>query len=377
MYNRRMSSDELNIEDRAELERYLIAQGHCAPGDVKVHDVLAGGVSGRTVRVAFADGREWVLKQALAKLRVQADWFSDPRRIHREALGMKVLGELTPPGSIPKLIFDDEQHHVLGMEAVRQPHENWKTRMLGGRADALFADLFGQLLGRIHRGSAERREELSPIFADRSFFESLRIEPYYTFSASQDSRAAAFYEHLVADTRATTTALVHGDYSPKNVLIVDGRTVSERVDTQSRINPEGEFEIVCKPKGGPWPLVLLDHEVCHWGDPAFDVGFALTHFLSKAHHRPKIRSAFRTMAITFHTMYRMAFLTGDSLQPDDDHEVRHTLGCLLARVIGRSPLEYLTPEERAHQREAVVRLIQDLPRDVPELIARFVQEIER
>ena len=47
---------------------------------------------------------------------------------------------------------------------------------------------------------------------------------------------------------------MHGDYSPKNILLYRDR------------------------------LVLLDHEVIHFGDPAFDVGFSLTHLLSKALH---------------------------------------------------------------------------------------------
>lgn len=371
-----MSSDELDIEQRPALQSYL--QSRFSPqGEFEIieFEVLAGGVSSRTVRVKLRGGQEWVLKQALAKLRVKADWFSDPRRVHREALGMRALGELTPPGSVPKLIFDDETHHVLAMEAVPQPHENWKARMLAGRADAHFAAYFGSLLGQIHRGSAERSGELAHQFADRSFFESLRLEPYYSYSAVQEPRAAAFYERLIAETRATTTALVHGDYSPKNVLIVDGRTLSERVTTTSRIVSEGEFEVHCEPKPGPFPLVLLDHEVCHWGDPAFDVGFALTHFLSKAHHRPQIRSAFVGMATMFHSIYAACF-TPDATPPSAAGRVRHTLGCLLARVVGRSPLEYLSSVERERQREAVVRLILDEPRDIPELIKRFVKEIE-
>jgi hypothetical protein len=256
---------------------------------------------------------------------------------------MQVLGELTPPCSVPKLIFDDEHHHVLAMEAVPRPHENWKTQMLAGRAESQYAGLFGGLLGKIHVGSRGRDDELSKTFADRSFFESLRIEPYYVYSAGQVPRAARFYEALIADTRATAAALVHGDYSPKNVLIHHDR------------------------------LVLLDHEVIHWGDPGFDVGFALTHFLSKAHHKPAIRNAFVSMARFFHTVY-CGTIGAD--EPGEPSRVRHTLGCLLARVVGRSPLEYLTPEERDRQREAVVRLMHDVPRDVPELIERFVREIE-
>ena len=156
-----MKADDLDIENRAALQKYL--RNNFSPAEefeIREFEVLAGGVSSRTVRVLLAGGQEWVLKQALAKLRVAADWFSDPRRVHREALGMKVLAELTPPGSVPKLIFDDEHHHVLAMEAVPRPHENWKTRMLAGHVEERHAHNFGRLLGIIQARSGARCNEL-------------------------------------------------------------------------------------------------------------------------------------------------------------------------------------------------------------------------
>src|SRR5688500_6116307 len=111
-----MAAKSLDIDNRAALQHYL--DRNFAPSSdfvLREFRVLAVGVSSRTVLVDFGFGARWVLKQALAKLRVQADWFSDPRRVHREALGMRVRAELVP-GSVPRLIFDDETHHVLGME---------------------------------------------------------------------------------------------------------------------------------------------------------------------------------------------------------------------------------------------------------------------
>ena len=346
-----MAAESLDIENRDELQRYLERNFTRAEEyEIREFRVLAGGVSSRTVLVDFGFGARWVLKQALAKLRVQADWFSDPRRVHREALGMRVLADLVP-GSVPRLIFDDETHHVLGMEAVPEPHENWKSMLLAGNVDPKFATQFGELLAKIHDRSFDH-ETFPQAFDDRTFFETLRVEPYYAYSASQEPRAVAFLTQLIADTRATRLTLVHGDYSPKNVLIHADR------------------------------IVLLDHEVIHWGDPAFDVGFALCHFLSKAHHVPRLRSEFAGLADAFWTVYVEKFVAPRVIFDALGSEfygtcARQTLGCLLARVVGRSPLEYLSAEERARQREAVVRLIRKVPLDVPELIERFLQEIER
>lgn len=308
---------------------------------------LAGGVSNKTVLVERAGGEAWVLKQALPKLRVKADWFSDPARIRREALALQWLPQLAPAGSITPLVFEEPNQFLLAMRAVPQPHENWKSLLLSGRGlRPRHVRQFGAIIGTIHRSAWERREELEPLFADRSFFESLRVEPYYAYTAQQTPRAAPFLHALIDATRATRRTLVHGDYSPKNILV---------------------------PRGGR--LVLLDHEVIHWGDPAFDVGFALTHLLSKAHHLPAYRDAFANAAILFWQTYLDS--VGDvPWRPDvEPAAVAHTLGCLLARVAGRSPLEYLSADERNRQLAAAVELTRRPPATVGELVKGFVEKV--
>ena len=285
-----------------------------------------------------------MLKQALAKLRVAVDWFSDPDRIGREALGLRWLAELAPSGSTTPLVFEDPANHLLAMRAVPPPHENWKTMLLAGDVQTEHVAEFGRLLGTIHARSWERRADLAPLFDDRSFFESLRVEPYYLYTAERVPKAADFLHRLVADTRARRLALVHGDYSPKNVLVHAGR------------------------------LVLLDHEVIHWGDPAFDLGFAMAHLLSKARHVPTYRERLPDMASLFFAAHTAALGAAPWAGGLEMHAVRHALGCLLARVAGRSPLEYLTPEQRRWQRERVVALMAAPPAEVTELVKSFVSE---
>jgi tRNA A-37 threonylcarbamoyl transferase component Bud32 len=330
----------LDIEDAPALVKYLRRTGRIGRDETPTIRVLAGGVSNRTVRVERPGGEAWVLKQALAKLRVEADWFGDPARVQREAQGMRALRQLAPPGTITPLVFEDPAHHLLAMGAVPEPHENFKTMLLAGRIDVGLVESFGRLLGRIHRGARERRAELADAFADRSHFESLRLEPYYGFAAKNAPAAAPFLRALIDETRAQDDTLVHGDYSPKNVLVRDGR------------------------------LTLLDHEVIHWGDGMFDIGFSLTHLLSKAHHRPDRRADFARAAHA----YLAAYLSeaGPLSASAEARAVRHTLGCLLARVAGRSPLEYLDAAERARQRATVESLLSDPPRRLDALIDEFV-----
>lgn len=288
-----------------------------------------------------------MLKQALEKLRVEVDWFSDPKRIHREALGLRWLAELAPPGAITPLVFEDHENLLLAMEAVPDPHENWKTMLLEGRLERDHVEQFGRLLGTIHRGGHERRGEAARVFEDRSFFESLRLEPYYGYAAERVPGAAVFLRALIGETRARRDTLVHGDYSPKNVLVREGK------------------------------LVLLDHEVIHFGEPAFDLGFSLTHFLSKAHHLPAERDAFADAARSHWSTYREEI--GDPPWAGDleGRAVRHALGCLLARVAGRSPLEYLVPEERERQRGVVLSMMGATPETVSGLTEGFVEEISQ
>jgi len=271
------------------------------------------------------------------------EWLSDPRRIEREALGMQHLARLGPPGAITPLIFLDPAEHLLAMAAVPQPHENWKTMLLAGRVEAGHIEQFARLLGAIHRRGWEDRAAIGPLFNDRTFFESLRLEPYYQYTAQKVPAAADFLHALVAQTRATRQTLVHGDFSPKNVLVHQDR------------------------------LVLLDHEVIHFGDGAFDLGFALTHLLAKAFHLEQHRQAFADAALQFWAEYRRAL--GDVPWADDleTRAVRHTLGCLLARCRGRSPLEYLASSERDELSATVVYLMQSPPNRLSELACKLLE----
>ncbi len=332
----------MDIEQPEQLAAFLHSKGLIAPGEPLHSRVLTGGVSNRTVWVDRPGGEAWVLKQALAQLRVQAEWFSSPERIHREAAGMRCLGELLPPGNVPAFLFEDEVEHVIGMSAVPQPHRNWKAMLLEGGLQDEHVIQFGSILAAIHRRGAEPGRKLGEIFADRSYFESLRLEPYYLFTANQVPQAVKFLNDLVAETRQQRLTLVHGDYSPKNILVYNDR------------------------------LVLLDHEVIHFGDPAFDLGFSLTHLLSKAHHLADRRQDFARAAGLYWRTYLQQLGPVPWLADLEERAVRHTLGCLLARVAGRSPLEYLSALERQHQQAYVLSLMDSVPARLPDLIERFV-----
>jgi len=331
----------LDISDSDPLRRYLIENGLIKPGDTPVVEKLGGGVSCHTFRVICQGRSKFVIKQALPRLNVASRWLSSPARAHREALGIQALRKLLPGETVPALIFEDEMNHVLVIESVEPPHENWKHQLLGGVLSKDLASQFGRVLASIHVGAFHRAAEMEPVFRDTSFFETLRMEAYYEYTGRQVPSAAQFIENLLAETRQHRVTLVHGDYSPKNVLIREGK------------------------------LILLDHETIHWGDPMFDIGFSLTHFLSKANHLPLHRKEFLQLAESYLQTYRQSI--GPAIW-NDNHEsraVRHTLACLLARVHGRSPLEYLSPAARERQASRVLQLMANPARRISALLTDF------
>ena len=333
----------INIENENELLTYLRDQGHLLSGEMGRVEILRGGVSNRTVLLERSNGESWVLKQALSKLRVKEDWFSEPHRIQLEARGMQWLAKLSPPGSIPRLVFLDESRNILAMEAVPQPHYNYKALLLNGQIQMEYFRQFGALLGTIHSQAGIFRKDIAETFADRSFFETLRMEPYYEFTATKIPSAKAFLEALCRQCRSHCYTIVHGDYSPKNILIHRDK------------------------------LVLLDHEVIHFGDGTFDIGFALCHLLSKANHLRKGRRLMIEGALLFCRAY---LEVNPHWNPErEQRAVDHTLACLLARVHGRSPHDYFSSESQQVQTQITSQLIGQRPADLKSLILTFEQKL--
>ena len=327
----------VDIENHAQLNDYLIANEWVESGSKIGMNNLNGGVSAKTVWVTLPNEKQLVLKQGLEKLRVAADWYCSPERTATEARALLWLNEILP-GAVPKFAFWDAENYILGMHAVKLPHTNLKTDLLAGQINPDMIKQTGEILGTIHRRGSDH-PEVKKSFSNRHFFEVLRLEPYYQYTGSIVPATMAFMNALIKDTRKVQTTAVHGDYSPKNMLVKDNR------------------------------IVLLDHEVMHLGDPAFDVGFMLSHLLSKANHLPANRHEFINAAQHFWKYYTLNNpITASAIE---ERAVRHTIGCLLARVKGRSPLEYLEENSRSKQLKIGQSLITNTPIKLHELFSNY------
>ncbi|HEV7574944.1 MAG TPA: aminoglycoside phosphotransferase family protein, partial [Caldimonas sp.] len=227
----------------------LVELGLAARDERLVGAALAGGVSSDIWRIDTARGPVCA-KRALAQLRVAADWRAPVERNRYEARWLKVANA-AQPGAAPRVLG---QHPGLGVLVMTwlapAEHRLWKESLREGDADVATARAVGATLGRIHAYSAARPELAAQFDSDAIFF-AIRLEPYLLAAARRHADLAAALEALVATTRATKLALVHGDVSPKNIVV--GRD-------------------------GP---VLLDAECAWWGDPAFDLAFCLNHLLLK------------------------------------------------------------------------------------------------
>jgi tRNA A-37 threonylcarbamoyl transferase component Bud32 len=230
---------------------------------------------------------------------------------HRD-YALRLAGEMSP-GHVPQVIDVNPDTCVIVIEAAHGSSVTWKDELFAGHVAAHVPERLGELLGTWHSETAARRSELLPLFNDYDAFEQLRIGPYHRTVAARAPELAGAIEAVIVTMEATRTCLVHGDFSPKNVLV------------------------------GPDLLWVIDFEVAHFGDPAFDVAFMLTHLLLKAVHQPADASAYRHAFDRLLAAYRSA--VHPDLLPSGVYLTSH-LGCLLAaRAIGKSPAEYLTAPE--------------------------------
>ena len=219
------------------------------------------------------------------------------------------------------------------------------------------------MLATIHRRSAEwpAPSPLPQVFADRSFFEATRLERYYDHTASQVPAARAFMEALADESWNRRLTLVHGDYGPKNLLILPADGDNAGAGTEP----------------GP-SVVLLGHELLHWGDPAFDVGFALAHLLSLANHLSARRAALsrRRHSVLHHLRRHPRPRPPRRRRPSRWPSATPSAACWPTSPAG-PPLTYLTPPEQQCQQQAVLAMMLQPPATLAELIQGFVGGIGR
>ena len=292
--------------------------GLCRQDETPHAESLAGGVSSEIWRVDLASGPVCV-KRALPRLRVAQVWEAPVSRNRYEYEWFHTAAAAAPQ-AVPKVIAHDDSAFVMEyLDPVRHPL--WKDLLRQGRADPAFAAQVGRTLAAIHSATTE----VAALFPTDEIFYAIRLEPYLVATGRRHPDLAENLGFLVQRTAGTRLCLVHGDVSPKNIL------------------------------AGPQGPIFLDAECAWYGDPAFDLAFCLNHLLLKCLWVPRAKAAFLEC---FDALSR-SYLQNVSFEGVEARTASLLPGLLLARVDGKSPVEYLTEEsQKAHVRRIARPLIQ-------------------
>ena len=301
---------EKELLDETTVVAYLTNRGIIS-GPAEVEE-LTGGVS-NVVLAVKAGAKDLVLKQALPQLKVAAVWKADQRRAIVEATGMKLLHSITPT-SVPELIDFDPEDFTLTMERLPRECTVWKSDLLSGVIKPSIGADLGKILATWHNFGADSKESRNAYMED-SLFDQLRVTPFYRAVAKVNPALDARIQELITEISTLKITLVHGDFSPKNIMITG----------------------VDKP-------IVLDFEVMHTGNPVFDLGFVSAHLLCKylRTEDPAHKNPLRETALAFIDSY--ARTCNIEVAKSLPH---HVAVIALARVEGVSPVNYLDEAGKA------------------------------
>lgn len=299
-------------------------------------EVLTGGVSNVVLAIS-GEGKDLVLKQALPELRVASKWIVDQRRALVEARAIETFHKLTPE-NVPKLYDADPDQFILIIERAPRTMTIWKDDLLSGSIQPNVAKHLGHILGLWHKFTA-RDAAILQEFQEDSLFEQLRIGPFYRTIATKHESIAERISTLIAELVENKSCLVHGDYSPKNILT------------------EGQSKVI-----------VLDFEVAHTGNPVFDLGFLLAHLLCKAEmfQEEETKLSLGQAADAFVHAYEQSFegTVAASLS-------WHVAAIALARIDGQSPVSYLDFAAQERLRSRTLAILQsEAPPTITEIFSQ-------
>lgn len=331
---------ELTLELTPEtLPGYLRERGLVERDDELDVEELGGGVSNVILRYA-ANGGCGVVKQSRPRLRVEAVWLADVRRVLNERDAIAALEPRLPAGSVPEVTFTDAEHMAFGMRCAPPDAPLWKPLLLSGLLEPERATQAGALLRRIH-DSTRDDPALERRFVCEPLLEQNRLDPWYRATAERHPELAEIIQYAGGRLLAVRTVLVHGDFVPKNMFLL------------------------------PDQLLLLDYEVTHYGNPGYDVATFVNHMLLKGLRFAEHRGGFLELARRFWDAYVEGMPPGDRALAEDEGVLQ--LGALmLARVDGKSRVEYLVDHPGAdHARELGRWLLRSRPATFEEVFDRY------
>lgn len=326
-------------DPRVGVQDFLRRYGLLDVGEAAQLTPLTGGVSSDLWKVDLP-GRTLCVKGALAQLKVERQWRAPTSRNRVEYQWLRFAAAVAP-GQVPRVLAHDERAGLFAMQYLPpRDHPVWKAQLLAGTVRPQDAEAVGDLVGRLHAASAAD-PATRVTFATDENFDALRIDPYYRVTARANSDLAARIYELADRTAGTHLAVVHGDVSPKNILL------------------------------GPRGPVLIDAECAWFGDPAFDLAFCLTHLLLKAVVLPTHSGDLHRSA----TALLEAHSRRIDWEPVEAFAAR--VAALLplfalARIDGASPVEYLDAAQQQHVRGLARTLLRTTDATVADILSAWL-----
>jgi aminoglycoside phosphotransferase (APT) family kinase protein len=340
----RQGNSEASLPDETDQRSTALVEelGLARPGEIIAVRPLGGGVASDIAVVSLAD-RDICIKFALPRLKVAEDWRAPVHRNRAEYAWLSFAGTVAPK-SVPRLLGISTDLHGFAMEYFAGTDIYlWKAALLKEAPDLGEAERVGDVLGRIHAASTRPDFDRSPFF-NRDDFRALRLEPYLTFTAARHPDLAAKLIALADRLYRSEITLVHGDVSPKNILF-----------------------------RGADPI-LLDAECATMGDPCFDVAFCLNHLVLKAVHLPASRDRLLAAIERFRAAY-CPHIAWEEPRAMEKRVAALLPALMLARVDGKSPVEYLSEKSRATVRALATPLITRPVATLGELVAMLKAEL--
>ena len=276
---------------------------------------LEGGVSS-DVYFVFDEDKKLVVKSALAQLKTQATWLADTTRSVAEVEALKLHGEITPTHLPEVIAFID---NTLVITAANESWVDLRKFLLNIQEinPEWLIDLVKDLARTLAtwHNQTQNLTSLPKIFDHKERLIQLRTAPFHRYCAELRPELSEVLLQLADKLETESNCLIHGDFSPKNVL--------------TSLDESNKY----------W---VIDAEVAHLGLAVFDQTYFLTHLLLKATHKPQLQELFLRAAREFNNEY---FLNIDEALVEPTWP--NYLGAiLLARVIGKSPATYLSESEK-------------------------------
>ncbi len=307
---------------------YFVSRGIVTGNHLLSARELAGGVSSLVWVIHVDDTPRFIVKQALERLRVAQTWNAPRRRLLLEAQALDIAARIVPE-NVPSVVDVDPELYTITIAHAPFGSKSWKEDLLSGIARVEIATRLGIILAKLHRGS---QHEL--IEGDEQVFEDFRATPFYRVPAERNPIVSAQINLTLQRMLNVKQCLVHGDFSPKNILVARE----------------------------PW---VVDFEAVHRGDPTFDLAYLVHHLALKSVYRPESAVDYRRCAKGFLYSYRQHGVINPFF---DFPYLASQIGCLLlARVDGISPVDYLTVQDQQALRYAATQILLSPPNDVDRL----------